>query len=369
MGIAGISIWPLYYFGATPGYSIRAHMFVQTDCFLFAFIVGFLWTAVPRFTGTTAPSRPVQYCVAGLVLAAAVAFEAYQYSIGQLLFLLAHSIFITVTARRFLQRKSPPPESFALVGSGILAGLIGACVNAALAWGWIAPKWDLVGTRMLTEGMGLLLILGVGGFLGPRLLGFAQLPNFQPIGQLASQTRPPFLVGKSSKLYALAGMSIIGSIVFEYGYGLPILAWLRAAVGTAAVFIALRPWRFPIVRTTLAWCVWTAHWFLILGLWTVAAVPVYRAHFLHILFMGAFTLMILAVGTRVVLSHGGHALTEERKSWPLRIGLVTGACAMLVRIGAPFAPRSYFGHLTGAALLWIGGMVFWGIYLLRRIRS
>ena len=34
LGVAGVAIWPLYYFGATSGYSGRSHMFVQAECFL-----------------------------------------------------------------------------------------------------------------------------------------------------------------------------------------------------------------------------------------------------------------------------------------------------------------------------------------------
>jgi hypothetical protein len=45
--------------------------------------------------------------------------------------------------------------------------------------------------------------------------------------------------------------------------------------------------------------------------------------------------------------------------------LTTGLVAMLARIGAPFAPFSYFEHLAFAGLLWISGMLFWGFYLLR----
>jgi uncharacterized protein involved in response to NO len=52
LGAAGVSIWLLYYYGLTEGYSGRAHAFVQTDGFLYAFIAGFLLTAIPRFTGT-----------------------------------------------------------------------------------------------------------------------------------------------------------------------------------------------------------------------------------------------------------------------------------------------------------------------------
>jgi uncharacterized protein involved in response to NO len=97
-------------------------------------------------------------------------------------------------------------------------------------------------------------------------------------------------------------------------------------------------------------------------LWIGAGAPKYRIDFLHIMCMGDFTLLILAVGTRVVLSHGKYALTEERKSWPLRIGLITGLIALLARTAAPFAANSYFSHLAWAALFWICGIAFWGIY-------
>jgi uncharacterized protein involved in response to NO len=115
--------------------------------------------------------------------------------------------------------------------------------------------------------------------------------------------------------------------------------------------------------------VWWAHWFVILAVWVVAVVPRYRIDFLHILFIGGFTLLILAVGTRVTLSHGGYALTQERRSWPLRIGISTGFVAMMARLGAPFSGFTYFGHLAWAAILWIGGMLFWGSYVVRLIRS
>jgi len=91
---------------------------------------------------------------------------------------------------------------------------------------------------------------------------------------------------------------------------------------------------------------------------------------LHVMFMGAFTLLILAVATRVVLSHGGHALAEERRSWPLRLGITASVIAMSARVWAVFAvsPQSYFSHLAWAAVLWTVGMVIWGLYLVRRIR-
>jgi uncharacterized protein involved in response to NO len=368
LGVGGVSIWPLYYFGATSGYSGRAHMFVQADCFLYAFIAGFLWTAIPRFTGTSAPSRVAQFGLAGTLLAVAITFEAQAFAAGHLLFVIAHLTLIAVVMRRFLRRKFPPPPTFALAGAGLLSGLIGAAINAGVAWESIDPNWDMAGRRTLTEGMVLLLVLGVGGFLGPRLLGFAQLPGLQIVGRPADQSRPPFMVRHGVRVYAAAGFVMLASVLLEYGFAWPMMAWLRAATATGLIASSIRPWRLPAARTTLAWCVWLAHWLIIAGLWLAAAAPRYRIDLLHIVFMGGFTLLILAVGTRVVLSHGNHGLAEEQRSWPLRIGLMTGLIAILARVAAPFVPNSYFSHLAWAALFWMCGIVFWGAYLYRRIR-
>jgi hypothetical protein len=366
MGIAGVSIWPLYYYGATAGYSGRAHMFVQSDCFLYAFIVGFLWTAMPRFTGTERPPRLLQYSMVALLTLSCVCFELQLFVAGHLTFLISHLTFLTTTARGFARRKTPPPPTFALVGTGMLAGLVGAIINTGIALQWLDPGWDLAGRRLLTEGMVLLIVLGVGGFLGPRLLGFAELPNLHAIGALNKQTAPSLTLRYRTALYAMAGIVILLSVL-GYGYNLTWMPFVRALVGTALICSAIRPWRKPALPSTLAWCVWTAHWFLIVGMWAVALIPKYRIDFLHIEFIGGFTLLILAVGTRVALSHGGYSLQEEKRSWSLRIGLATGCLALLARLGAPFAPPVYFGHLAWAALSWIGGISIWGIYLLRRI--
>jgi uncharacterized protein involved in response to NO len=75
------------------------------------------------------------------------------------------------------------------------------------------------------------------------------------------------------------------------------------------------------------------------GLWLAAVAPAYRVDLLHVVFMGGFTLLILAVGMRITLSHGGHALSAERRSWPLRVGIATGLFALLARIGGRLRPR------------------------------
>src|SRR5215475_9544937 len=96
LGVMGVSIWPLYYFGITEGYSGRSHAFVQTDGFLYAFIAGFLLTALPRFTGTQPPSLRTQYVLAAMLAACAIAFEFHYYAIGNTAFVGAHAMLIAL---------------------------------------------------------------------------------------------------------------------------------------------------------------------------------------------------------------------------------------------------------------------------------
>ena len=369
LGTAGVSIWLLYWLGVTAGYSGRAHAFVQIEGFLYAFIAGFLLTAIPRFTGTTVPLRTTQYLLAVAVVAASVAFEVQAFAVGHALFLAAHATVIVLAVQRVRRRRSAPPEGFALVGIGMLAGLAAAVINVAVAFGGVSAEWDLLGRRLLTEGMVLLLVLGVGGFLGPRLMGFAPLPEPPRVALATAVRRPPLFAGRKAAVYAGAGLALAVSVVLEYAFGLGALALVRAAVATGLILATIKPWQAPAVRTTLAWCVWSAHWLVMAGLWLAALAPAYRVDLLHVVFMGGFTLLILAVGMRVTLSHGGHALSAERRSWPLRIGIATGLFALLARIGAAFAPESFFAHLGIAALAWIVGVLVWGGYLMRLIRS
>jgi uncharacterized protein involved in response to NO len=355
LGLTGVSVWPLYYFGITEGYNGRTHAFVQICGFLYSFAAGFLLTAIPRFTKTNAPGRKIQYLLAALLVSAVVAFEAGVFTVGHVSFFAAHLVLITLAAQRFLHRKENPPATFPLVGIGLLTGAIAAALNSAIAFGVMAPSWDPLAKRLLTEGMFLMLVLGVGGFLGPRLMGFAALP--QP-GMIIPQARG------AGTAYAGTGLLLLASLIAEYGFEFAPAAYLTAALATTVICVTVRPWQLPAVRTTLAWCVWTANWLTVLGVWAAAHAPAYRADFLHILFI-AFTLLIVAVGTRVALSHGGYPLSRERRSWPLRIGLATLLVAMLARLGAPFAPSTYFDHLAWAGMLWMAGMLVWGLYLVR----
>jgi uncharacterized protein involved in response to NO len=342
-GMAGVAIWPLYAFGVTATYSGRAHALVQTVGFLYSFVAGFLLTAIPRLTVTRPPGLPAQAMLAAAIIVSVVASERQAFALATGAFLVAHLLVVSLAATRYLRRQQQPPSSFVLVGLGLAAGLAGAIVNVGVATEIVAPLWDVLGRRLLTEGMMLLLVMGVGGFLGPRLLGFP----------------PPATSAARAAAYAAAGVALLVSLVAEYGFNAAWMAGVRAVLVSVVMFSTMRLWQRPVVHTTLSWCIWTGSWLTVAGGWLAAAAPRYRADFLHVLFIGGFTVLILGVGTRVVLSHGGYGTAAEQRSWPLRLGLTFGLVAMLARLGAPFAPRSFFEHLAFAALFWLAAMLVW----------
>jgi uncharacterized protein involved in response to NO len=360
-GLCGVAIWPLYSFGVTATYSGRSHALVQIFGFLYAFIAGFLLTAVPRFTATEPPATITQIALASVLTISVVASELRAFALGSIAFVVAHAILLTLVARRFARRKQNPPATFVLIGLGLLAGAAGALLMSGVAIDLIPASWDLLGKRLLTEGMVMLLVLGVGGFLGPRLLGFAPAPTQQTISSASSVSS----VVESS----IAGLVILASIVAEYGFDQPRMAYVRAFVVSTVLTRSLQLWKVPIAKTTVARTIWIADWMIAIGVWVVAAAPRYRADFLHILFVGGFSLVILAVATRVTLSHGGHNLAQEQRSWPLRIAVTLALIATLARLGAPFAATSYFSHLAWAAVLWMTGVLWWSVFILRRIRG
>jgi hypothetical protein len=122
-------------------------------------------------------------------------------------------------------------------------------INVAVALGWMAAEWDLLGRRLLTEGMVLLLVLGVGGFLGPRLLGFAPLPEPARLTVATAVQRPPLFAGRWVGINVAAGLAIALSVVLEYGFGVTAMALVRAAVATASILATIKPWQAPGRRT------------------------------------------------------------------------------------------------------------------------
>ena len=132
LGAGGVTHWLLFTLGLYGEYLGRFHAVTQTQAFLWAFAVGFLFTAVPKRT-QTAPASVLEIGALLLLLPAvslATLFGAEvlgQAAYGAMLLIVAQ-----FALRRFLGRTAGrrPPASFVLVPLGVVAGLAGALLTS-----------------------------------------------------------------------------------------------------------------------------------------------------------------------------------------------------------------------------------------------
>jgi uncharacterized protein involved in response to NO len=99
-----------------------------------------------------------------------------------------------------------------------------------------------------------------------------------------------------------------------------------------------------------------------LGFTLAALLPLQRVEAWHLAFVGGYALLTLGIGTRVVVSHGGHAMGDEGAvlSWLVVAALV--AAALVRSLGPALDPtRATLHHAIAAALAtlafgaWIAG--------------
>ena len=124
----------------------------------------------------------------------------------------------------------------------------------------------------------------------------------------------------------------------------------------------------PLTTGILNRCLWGSAWMVVLGVWPPVLHPSFAVHGAHILFIGALSLMVFAIMTRVSLSHGGHPLTVEKKAKGLWMLLIFLGAALVTRLLAPFV-QNYYSHLAYASIFWIAAAICWSAQMLLFFRA
>src|SRR5438477_3784347 len=132
---AGVLPWLLFALGATRlylpmieaiGYRAAFHPIAQVEGFLTCFAVGFLFTFIPRRTGTSAPAA-WQMLVALAAPIAAVVFAWFEWWLAaQISWLVLLAVLIGFAARRMASARRRVPPSFVWVAMGLLMGAAGS---------------------------------------------------------------------------------------------------------------------------------------------------------------------------------------------------------------------------------------------------
>jgi uncharacterized protein involved in response to NO len=359
-GIAGVSLWPLYFTGITEFYPGLGHARIMA-CGLFgAFILGFLGTAMPRMLSAKPLHAAQVIPLASLHAAMVVAFACSKIATGDLLFFVLIGVFVGLMLTRARQRKDTPPPGFILVGLCFISVGAGTVLAVLQHFRDLDVFWVTLQRLLSYQGFVLLPILGIGPFILPRLFGMESQHDFPEM------MMPAPAWWRKAALAFCAGALIIGSFLIEAG------GWYRTAYAlrfaTALGYIlAEMPFHRASGVNALGIGVGIAFAGIVAGFLAVALFPIHRVALLHLTLVGGFAVITFVVATRVVFGHSGNLpLLRGRNRWLLvAIGLMLSG--MATRISGDFWPKVLASHYSYGAVLWIVGVLVWAIYVLPKV--
>lgn len=363
-GLIGVLVWPAYVWGAIETYPVLMHTRLMIECFLGAFVIGFLGTALPRLLDVPkVHGREASLYVTGLITCCALHLTS-KYTGGDLLFLLSFGGFAASLVYRARARKDVPPPGFVLVALGIMSALAGTiCFLLSSLW-TDGPVYQLyqAGRLLLYQGFLLFPLMGVGAFLLPR---FFDLPNKQNFPE--SLTPPP-------GWWARAGFALGCGLLGLLSFALEFFQYLSAAYLLRAAALIIYFWReVPIHKAkfsvgSLAMSLRVALLSIPIGYVAMAILPARQITLLHIVFITGFSLLTLTVATRVIFGHGGRSDQFKRPLWSIRALVALIVLAMATRVSADWMPDIRITHYAYAALAWATAVIIWAIRVLPGVR-
>ena len=356
LGVLAVLPFPLR--GAGGGSLALFHSVAQILGFLTCFVVGFLFTFIPRRTNTPPPDA-WELAVAVTVPPAAVAsawVNAGQTPYLLWLGLVAVAIVFTVTRMRAPAAGGRVPAVLVWVPLSLAAGALGAALAAAAPFlaGWGAPRSWVIGRGLLVQGLVAGLVLGVGGLLVP------QLTRGEAPGEEVVPARRRRVMAAHAAAAAVFFASFPLEVLVETRLGIAV----RAGVATAVLVGSARAHRPPTLPGLHRWLVWLGAWLVPLGFGIAALFPRHRAAALHVVFVGGFSQIALAVATHVALSHGGRAERLSASPAPMRLMAVLLAAAFGARIAAGLDLRHVATWLSWAGLAFAGAVGAWAVGVL-----
>jgi len=348
--LAAALVWLLYALGWI-AYPATLHWTLMIQGFLHCFVLGFLLTALPAFLHAE-KTRPWEtFAVLFLMILLGVFAIAGAGALTQVPYLATFVVLLQAAIRRIPHRRGDPPEEFVFVALGMVLGIMGSVLTLASAAGWWSEPTPRFALHVLSRGMALSIVLGIGGLLVPTFSAMRD-PLVIPGIARPGQRRPRRF------FYAPILAAILASLACESLKLNSAAAWLRAAVASALGFLVWKLFRLPGRRSLLSWTIWSAGWLLVLGVDLAALDPTHAIAGFHMVFLGGFGLLILGISTRVIVTHGGYPPTHERHLLrPAVVGAVGLALAvrLLADFTGPAAPRLY--GVSGT--LWILGWLLW----------
>ena len=356
-GMIGIGHWIFYAMGWIPHYSMIFHSSIQIHAYIGAFVFGFLLTALPRFSSSPPCTRTEFFTFVFLMISMIAAYGNMWFTAGRICFALMLLDFVFFALRRFKQKRDSavvPPVEFLWLPTGILSALTGVLLSL-VAQSSVSVKLS----KLLIEQAFLLsIVVGIGSFLGPRLMG-----TFKTAAGPIPES--PDVRNRRRALWIHSGYAflLLLSFLIEAFGRVRTAFFLRSAVVMTIYIRSGALVRRPLANEDYVWMLWMSFWMVTMGHAAIAFFPAFRTLFLHLVFLGGYSAMTFAVGTMVIFSHGGKPQALRKRSWRFRGTFVFLIAATVVRLISVMFPFLYFQFLAAASVLWFLSGLFWLLYV------
>lgn len=361
-GLLGAGHWLAYAAGWSDRYSGFFHASIQTGAFMPSFILGFLLTALPRFAAAP-PATSLELSVfLGLMIAGVGCAARKAWLLSQLCNIAWLAGLAVFAGRRFARKQADvgPPTEFVWIPFALFYGIAGNLLLILGQRSWLPVQVLTLARPLAQQGFLLAMVVGVAGFMAPRLMG----RGFVPVASAPADALAARRVRQRRMLVHAAAALLLGVSFLLEGQGwLQAGYLLRAGVVTGVLAWTTQFYRPTAVPDTYAQLLRVSLWLLPAGYAGAALMPAYRVAWLHLAFIGGFSVMAFAVGTMVAFSHAGDALALRGRLLPLQmVGALVLAAAM-VRVGADGWPQHFFVMVGMAAALWMAAAALWLLWL------
>lgn len=351
--------WLLHAAGFLADYRPVFHSIAQVQGFLLCFALGFLLTAIPRRTGTDPPANWELAVALIAPVGTTVAAWFERFALSQVFWIAVVAVLLRFAIRRFLgaSARRRPPNSFLWIPVSFAMGLAGSVLTGA--YGMLGPEYfelHELGRLLLLQGLFVGLVLGVSGMLLPLVT------RGENSRDASSSSRDR--VERAAHL--LIALLFVGSFLIENQLSLRGGLALRAGLTLVVLLASAGIGRPPSVPGWHRWLIWIAAWMIPLGYTLAALFPAAKKAGLHVVFIGGFALMALAVGLHVTLAHGGHEqLVRGRSARAAAFGGLI-LLAVVLRALVDLDPQRFFLWIGCSAAAFLLATLFWASVVLPR---
>ncbi len=323
------------------------------------FIFGFLFTVYPRWLRGTAIMRRTYVLVFALLFGGILLFTAGLVldrrivALALILFLAGWASALASLLRVYVRARERGPHE-RLLNIALAAGLLGIAVFLAAVL--TGSAWLYI----LARELGLWLFLVPVVFLvSHRMIPFFSQSTLMNYIMVRPAWGPSLM---AVCVTAHAGLELSGLPQWRFLADLPLAV---AALHHSWVWQFRRSFHARLLAMLHIAFLWLG---IAMSLYTVQSLVLLatgtdylgRAP-LHALGIGFLTSMVVAMASRVTLGHSGRALSADRLTWAVLLGVNAGA---VLRIAGEFLPpvASWLNLL--AALVWLGALLPWALHYL-----